>query len=177
MPISSAASLMVCFLLVVQAGGADDHLLAVLAANVEMNHRRSRTGEIDNHVELVDHLGQAVGDGDTQFADPGQLSGVGTHQRGVRSLRGSAQFETLGLGHGLNQGLAHTPGGTHYCNSDHLVVFPVLMMARGRSRAIDSDPERLAVQPTDSETHTLEEFFTPSTQDVRVWDCVCSRRP
>ena len=56
----------------------------------------------------------------------------------IRPLGRGAQLHTLGVGDGLDQGLAHTTGGAYYCDSDHF-FFPILDGVRTVS---DYDPEK-----------------------------------
>ncbi|MCY1430493.1 hypothetical protein D9M71_464430 [compost metagenome] len=103
-----------------EASSADDHGLACLAAERQILQGHRRVGEVDQHVELVDHLAQVVGNRHTDTAQGRQLTGIGAHQRAVRAVdrRRQARLGRLLL-HGLDEGLAHPPCRAHHCNTSH----------------------------------------------------------
>ncbi len=104
-----------------EAGGADHHGLAGGAADLQVLQGHRGVGEIDQHIELINHRRQIAHQGHANLAQTGQLTGIGADQAAVGPVDGGAELRALGLADGLDQGLAHAPSGAHYCDTLHSI--------------------------------------------------------
>lgn len=91
-----------------EAGGADDHRAARLAALLDVLQGYGGMGEVDQDVELLADLAQIPGQRHADPAETGQLAGVRPHQGAIRTIHRRRQpGGTAGLLNGLDQVLAH----------------------------------------------------------------------
>ncbi|MOA01869.1 hypothetical protein D3C78_1212950 [compost metagenome] len=103
-----------------ETGGTDHHGLACLAADFQVLQGHRRMGEVDQHVELIQHLRQVARQRHTDAPQPGQFAGIGTDQGAVRTVDGRRQAGTATSSlHRLDQVLAHAPGGAHHGYTSH----------------------------------------------------------
>ncbi|MNF87248.1 hypothetical protein D3C84_697100 [compost metagenome] len=107
------------FLLGGETGGTDHHGLAGLAADFQVLEGHGRVSEVDQHVELVHHLGQIARQRNADAPQGRQLTGIGANQGAIGTINSSGQAGALRLLHRLDQVLAHAPGGAHHSNTSH----------------------------------------------------------
>ncbi len=113
-----------------KTGRADDHRLAVLAAEREVLQGHRGVSEVDQYIELVGNLGQVVGQQHANSAKCRQLSGISPDQRAVRAIDRRSQPRARCLLHGFDKGFAHPPRRAHHCNTSHN-----LFLVRDRRRS------------------------------------------
>ncbi|MNC63318.1 hypothetical protein D3C75_1134330 [compost metagenome] len=65
---------------VIKAGSANHHGFFMLDAESQIGQGAFRAGEVDQNIEIIDHLFQTVANGHTQCANARQFTGVGTDQ-------------------------------------------------------------------------------------------------
>ena len=64
----------------IKTGGADNHVLFMLTAEIQIRQRRFRAGEIDQDIEIINHRIQTVANRYAQRADARQLARVAADQ-------------------------------------------------------------------------------------------------
>ncbi len=104
---------------IVKAGGADDHGLAGPAAHGQVVEGDLGAGEIDQHIEGIEHRTEIFHHLDTVAADAGQLARVGADHATARALDGGTEGKAFDLLAGFDQGPAHASGGAGHGNSSH----------------------------------------------------------
>ena len=104
------------------SGGANDDPLACLAAEGKIVSRCIGKGEIDQHIKVITHGIQTVGNGDTEGSNSCHLSCITANQCGARTHHGGTQRHALCLMYGVNKVTTHAPHCANHCNSNH--VFP-----------------------------------------------------
>ncbi len=108
-----------CLLVLAETGRADHHAPPCLAAGLEIGQRRLRTGEVDQHIEVIDRGMDIRADRDTEPADTGQLAGVTAQQAAVRVFQRHGHFHALGPVCRLDQATTHASGRAGDCDSGH----------------------------------------------------------
>ena len=93
-----------------EAGGADDHLHAVLPAGVQIDHAGFGAGEVDQHLAARQGFVSAVGDGHARLCAH-EGAGIGTQRRAVAAVQRRSQFHVGGGQNGLDQHAPHAAGG------------------------------------------------------------------
>ena len=98
-------------IVVAHAGRADDMDDARLRRQRRHFDGRRGSGEIDHAVGLKQRGERVVGDRDAERAEPGQFAGVAAERGRAGPLQRAGEHRALGRGDGLDQHLAHAPGG------------------------------------------------------------------
>ena len=90
------------------------------AAGLQVGEGRLGTGEVDQHVEIIDYRANIRTDLDTQLADTGEVTGIAAQQRTLGMFKGDADLESVGIVAGIDQAAAHAAGSTGYCDFCHI---------------------------------------------------------
>src|SRR5690606_28604197 len=71
------------------------------------------------HIELIQYRIQIASQDHADLAQRRQLTGISADQTAVRTIHRGGQLGAICLVDRLDEDLAHTPGGAHYCNTLH----------------------------------------------------------
>ncbi len=128
-----------------EARGADDVDLLRLGGERGIRHRRSRNGEVDDAVGLVEDLGRIARQLDVVFAEACQRAGIPADQRRARVFQRARQLAALIVGDRLDQRAPHAPAGTGH-HQPHLGHSGLLFEAGIARERLKGDPEKLRLR-------------------------------